>query len=406
MTTKVGCTTAGRAEASDRSIAIVTSIAYSLANFRGPLIESLVAAGWRVHALAPDYDHQSREKVKALGAEPIDFPMERAGMDPRGDLRTLFALIGQFRTLRPDVVLSYFVKPVIYGSIAARIAGVARRYALVAGLGYVFTDDGDQLGPRRRTLHFIVTRLYHAAFSSCRRVFFQNDDDIDEMVAAGAIDRSRAVRVNGTGVDLDKLSPAPPVIDPPTFLLMARLLREKGVVEYVEAARIVRARHPAVRVILLGDVDANPGALTRRTVLDWVAEGAIEWPGHVDDVHPWIEAASVYVLPSYYREGVPRSTQEAMATGRAVITTDSTGCRDTVVDGQTGFLVPVRDVPALARAMLRFVEEPRLIVEMGRASRALAEARFDVHAINRRMLAEMGIDAGLAVREDEGSAMR
>ena len=182
--------------------------------------------------------------------------------------------------------------------------------------------------------------------------------------------------------------PTPGVSPPITFLLAARLLREKGIVEYAEAARIVKSKYPDTRFILLGSVDPNPGSLNAEEVSKWVTERLLEWPGHVP-VKSWMTQASVYVLPSY-REGVPRSTQEAMAMGRAVITTDAPGCRETVVDGLNGFLVPVRDSVALAEAMMRFIKQPALIETMGKASRMLAEERFDVHKVNAIMLATMG----------------
>lgn len=359
-------------------------------NFRGPLVESLVACSVRVHALAPDYDDSTREAILALGAEPVDISLERTGMRPIRDLIDMFRLVRTLRRLRPDASFGYFIKPVIYGSLAALLAGVPRRYALVAGLGYVFTPDGAPEGLKRRLLRRLVTLLYRLAFRACDRVFFQNDEDMAHFVDDGSLERRKAVRVNGTGVDLEALRPAPLAAAPVTFLLMARLLREKGICDYAEAARRVKARHPQARFILLGSLDPNPGALRREEVEAWVAEGVIEWPGHVDDVHPWIGKAGVYVLPSYYREGVPRSTQEAMAMGRPVITTDNVGCRETVVDGVNGFLVPVRDPEALAAAMLRFIENPALIESMGRESRRLAEERFDVHKINAVMLEAMG----------------
>jgi glycosyltransferase involved in cell wall biosynthesis len=179
---------------------------------------------------------------------------------------------------------------------------------------------------------------------------------------------------------------------PITFLLMARLLREKGIGEYAAAARAVRRDHPDTRFVLLGGLDPNPHGLRAEEVQAWVDEGLLEWPGHVDDVSGVLADSSVYVLPSYYREGVPRSTQEALAAGRPVITTDSVGCRETVIDGRNGFLIPVRDVEALAGAMRRFIERPALLASMGRESHLLAEERFDVRRINAVMLGHMGIE--------------
>ena len=183
----------------------------------------------------------------------------------------------------------------------------------------------------------------------------------------------------------------PPTTKPVTFLLAACLLREKVSVEYAKAAKLIKQRHHDTRFVLLGSLDTNPGALSRDEIEAWVAEGVIEWPGHVQDMRPWLAQASVFVLPSYYREGVPRSTQEAMARARPVITTDAPGCRETVIDGKNGYLVPVRDADALAAVMERFILQPELIEKMGQASRKIAEEHFDVNKINQVILREMGI---------------
>jgi glycosyltransferase involved in cell wall biosynthesis len=296
------------------------------------------------------------------------------------------------RRLELDGVFCYFIKPVIYGSLAARAARVRHRFAMVAGLGYVYTPGSAGMSLRRRLLRWIVSRLYKLAFASCEKVFFQNKDDVDFFVSQGLVDPARPVLLAGTGVDLSRLEASPPPTRPLSFLLMARLLREKGICEYVDSARLVSRKYPNARFVLLGGIDPNPGGLTRRVVEEWAAEGVVEWHDHVEDVRPWIAASSVYVLPSY-REGKPRSTQEAMAMGRPVITTDVPGCRDTVDEGVNGFLVPARNAEALAAAMLRFIDQPDLVVSMGRESRRLAEERFDVHQINAIILEELGVQA-------------
>jgi len=373
-----------------RTVALVTSMADTLANFRGPLIADLVAAGVRVLALAPDHDDRTRNAVRTFGGEPVDFSLDRTGMHPVRDAIDGLRLAAQLRRFKPDATFCYFIKPVIYGSLAARLAGIRRRFAMVAGLGYVYTPNGLPEGLKRRALRRLASALYWAGFRACHKVFFQNQDDIDQFVDAGLVPVTKIVRINGSGVDLEQLTPAPPVTEPLTYLLMARLLREKGIYEYAEAARLVKQRHPQVRFLLLGKTDPNPGGLTEADLREWVDDGTLEWHGHVDDVRPWIAQASVYVLPSW-REGKPRSTQEAMAMGRAVITTDVPGCRDTVVEGVNGFLVPLRDPEALAAAMTRFVERTDLISSMGDASRRIASERFDVRQINRRILDEMGV---------------
>lgn len=373
-----------------RSIALISSSAYSLANFRGPLIAALAGAGVKAWALAPDFDAGSRARMTALGAEPVDIALDRAGMRPLRDLADFRRLAGTLRRLRPDATFAYFIKPVIYGSLAARRAEVPRRFALMAGMGYAFTPGEGRGGAKRALLRRVATRLLKRGLGACETVFFNNGDDLAQLAEAGLIDPAKGVVLGGTGVDLTHFAPAPPVSAPLRFLMIARLLREKGVAEYAEAARIVRAAHPAVEFHLAGDVDANPGALTRAEVAAWQAEGAIRWHGHVDDVRPLIAQSSVYVLPSW-REGKPRSTQEAMAMGRPVVTTEAVGCRDTVEEGVNGYKVPVRDPAALAAAMLRFVEAPERVATMGAESLRLAREMFDVDRINARILEALGL---------------
>lgn len=372
------------------SCAIVSSQAFSLFNFRGPLIRDLVASGVQVHALAPDYDDELRQQISSLGANPVDFQLTRTGMNPVHDVLDMLHLTALLRRLRPDVTLGYFIKPVIFGTLAAWLAGVPRRIAMIEGLGYVFSSSGSRQTWGRKLLRTLVSLLYRFSLTRAQKVIFLNKDDLAEFVDANLVDERKCVNLGGIGVDLADWPLALPINQPVTFLLAARLLREKGIVEYTEAARQVKAQYPVVRFVLLGGLDPNPSGLLQSEVESWVKEGLLEWPGHVA-VKPWLTQASVYVLPSYYREGVPRSTQEAMAMGRAVITSDAPGCRETVDEGVNGFLVPVRDVQALTNAMLRFVETPSLIGIMGRESRRLAETRFDARTINARLLKILGV---------------
>lgn len=202
----------------------------------------------------------------------------------------------------------------------------------------------------------------------------------------------QAVLLGGIGVELDHFRPAPSVLYPVTFILVARLLAQKGVHEFAAAARIVRRVHPDVRFIMVGSPDLNPGSITEADLRRWHAEGVIEWQAHTSDVRPWLARASVFVLPSWYREGVPRSIQEAMAMARPVVTTDMPGCRDTIEPGISGFLVPPRDADTLARVLMRFVESPQLIAEMGARARKRAEVLFDVRRANGLLLRTMGME--------------
>jgi hypothetical protein len=368
-----------------RSIAVISSQAFAIANFRGPLIRDLVARGVAVYALAPDYDDDIRAKVAGLGARPVDFSLSRAGLNPVRDLLDAVRLRAVLRSLAPDASLASYIKPVIYGSLAAWAAGVPARYSMIEGLGYVFIEADSQCSLRRRALRYAVSRLYKGALKTNRRVLFVNPDDRGQFLASNIVKPEQTAQIDGIGLDLDHYVPAAPVLEPVTFLLVARMLREKGVYDFVDAARVVRKRFPLVRFILVGSTDVNPGSVARATLEGWEQEGLVEWAGQVPDVRPWIARASVFVLPSY-REGLPRSSQEAMAMARPVITTDCVGCRETVVEGVNGYLVPVRRPDALAAAMMRFVEAPHLIQQMGRESRRMAEERFDVRAINRQIL--------------------
>jgi glycosyltransferase involved in cell wall biosynthesis len=373
-----------------KSCAIISSQAFSLYNFRGPLISEMTSRGVKVYALAPDYDEASRKEIISLGAIPVEYGLVRTGMNPLRDSLDMLRLAYKLHRLQPDVSLGYFVKPVIFGTVAAWLAGVPRRLAMIEGLGYVFSFSVKNKSIRRKFLRWLVSNLYKLSLSRAEKVIFLNDDDVSEFVSNGLVKHSKVIKLGGIGVDLMDWPLTISIKKPVTFLLAARLLLEKGIVEFAESARLIKMHLPEVRFVILGGLDPNPGGLRRDQIQTWVSEGLLEWPGHVA-VKSWLAQCSVFVLPSYYREGVPRSTQEAMAMGRAVITTDAPGCRETVDDGVNGFLIPVRDVPSLVNAMLRFVENPELIDKMGRESRRIAESRFDMKAINNRLLNILGV---------------
>lgn len=375
-----------------RSIAVISSQAFSIVNFRGPLIRELVARGIVVYALAPDFDDDARARVVGLGARPVDYSLSRTGLNPLRDLLDVVRLRGVLRRLAPDASLAHYIKPVIYGSLAAWAAGIPARYSMIEGLGYVFIEDGTPLSLRRWALRYVVSRLYKLAIKTNRRVLFLNPDDLGYFLAGNTVTPEQAMQIDGIGLDLDYYAPVPAVLQPVTFLLIARMLREKGVYDFIAAARTVKRRFPNVCFMLVGGTDPNPGSVERADLESWEREGLVQWAGQVPDVRPWIARASVFVLPSY-REGVPRSNQEAMAMERPVITTDCVGCRETVVDGVNGYLVPVRSPDALAATMMRFIESPDLIQRMGREGRRIAKARFDVRAINRRILEILDLGA-------------
>jgi len=370
------------------NFAIIGNVAFSLVNFRGPLIEDIVARGHRVFTLAPDFDEATKDAVRALGAEPVDYSLSRTGLNPTRDFADCMRLYRTLRRLNIDCVLSYAIKPIIYGTLAARLIGIPGRFVLIAGLGYAFINNG-RFSLRKVAIHHTARWLYRLALPQAEKIFVQNPDDAEELARLDLSSQEKIIRVNGTGVDLEAWKPAPPVLSPITFTFVGRLLRDKGVLEFVEAARNVKAEYPQARFLLVGGLDDNPESIREKDVEGWVREGVLEWPGHVP-VQPFLEQTSVFVLPSY-REGVPRSTQEAMAMARPVITTDAAGCRETVIDGLNGFLIPPRNPEALAAAMRKFIAAPELIATMGAESRKLAEERFDVRKVNAAMIEAMGL---------------
>lgn len=367
---------------------LIAGFPESLLHFRGPLISALKAKGLQVHVAAPDVPlgAEVRTKLEMQGLVVHSIPLRRTGMNPLADLMTLLSLLRLMRSIRPVYVMGYTIKPVIYGSMAAWLARVPKRFALITGLGYAFQGES-----QRGALRSLVQRLYALALGRAHKVFFQNPDDEALFRKAGILAPwIPSCVVNGSGVDLAQYAVAPLPKYPVHFLLIARLLGDKGVREYAEAAGRVRGRHPEVLCSLAGWIDSNPDAIAKAELDTWVAVGALEYLGRLSDVRPAIGASSVYVLPSY-REGTPRTVLEAMAMGRAVITTDAPGCRETVVDGDNGFLVPVKSVEALERAMQCFIDDPALAQRMGQRSRQMAENKYDVHKVNAVMLREMGI---------------
>ena len=373
-----------------KRILVVASYAPSLRNFRGALIDALLHHGHAVHVAAPDLttDPALRVWLEERGVICHNVPLARTGLNPLVDLRSLIALIRLMRHIKPDVFLGYTIKPVIWGLLAARLAGVPRRVALITGLGYAFT--GVQRG-LRALIKNIARLLYGLALRRATLVFFQNPDDRDDFTRMGILSSNIPVElVAGSGVDIGHFAEQSFSSGPTRFLLIARLLGDKGIREYAKAAQTLRARWPDAEFHLVGGTDLNPDGIPEKEVAQWHSDGHIIWHGAVSDVRLAIADAHVYVLPSY-REGTPRTVLEAMAIGRAVVTTDAPGCRQTVEPGRNGFLVPVRDVVALVDAMEHFLLDPTLIPSMGAESRRIAEKRYDVKLVNAAMLKAMDL---------------
>jgi len=370
-------------------VLILSSFAFSLVNFRGKLIETMLRLGHEVVACAPDHDPEVREWLERRGARYRCIEMARAGMNPLADVALCWRYGEAIRVERPDVILAYTQKPIIYGGLAARVFGKARFYALVTGLGYVFSPVADE----RRLLRKAVSALYRVGIKRARAIFVFNSDDARMMEEHRIVEPgTRVTQVAGSGIDLAHFRAEPLPEGPTVFLMIARLMRDKGVIEYAEAARSLKAEYPDAIFRLLGRLDdKNPTGIAENDLSSWINEGVIEYFAETRDVRPLLASSSVFVLPSYYREGLPRTLLEAMATGRALVTSDLPGCRETVRLGVNGLLVPPRDVLALTDAMRLFLADPALAARFGEQSRRFAAERFDVELVNRDLLTAMNL---------------
>lgn len=386
----IGSPSTARAPRPERGrVAIVGNV--DIVKFRGWLIEDLSAQGYRVFALAPSLGDADLARLDAAGAEFHPIGLERTGLNPFQDIRHILGLAAVIRSLRVDVVLAHSTKALMLGCLAARLARVPRIYGIVEGLGYAF-GQGREL--KRRLVRGVLGPMMKSALGACDGVFVLNSDDRDYLVGLGIMSPLQTVtRINGTGLDLDLFAHVPVEPKPARFLLIARLIRDKGVFEYVEAARLVKTKHPEARFRVLGPIDDHPGGIGRDQIAAWEREGLIEYLGVTADVRPVLADCSVFVLPTFYREGLPRTIMEAMALGRAVVATDIAGCRDAVAEGVSGLLVPTRSAPSLAAALMSLVEDPRRVEEMGREGRRRAELLFAAKSVNAVMIAAMGFDA-------------
>lgn len=369
-------------------VVVVGSLPESLINFRGEMLKEMVSLGHEVYALSPEADPELIASLNNIGVKHKAISLCRTSVNPFRDIITVIQLIVILKRLAPQYFLAYTIKPVIYGGIAARIARVQSVYAMITGLGYAFTGTG----VRSKFIGLLVRGLYRHALCRANRIFFQNPESIDTFISNNIIkDREQAVLIDGSGVDLERFSPA----EFPTelsFLMISRLLRDKGVVEYVDAAREIKKKYPKIKFHLVGWIDDSPASISKDELDSWIGEGVIEYWGKQEDVRPAIASSSVFCLPSYYPEGIPRTLLEALSMGRPVITTDMPGCRATVKSESNGFLVRPRSPSDLRDAMMRFVLNPDLAVAMGNESRYLAESKFDVRKINRVIIKTMGLD--------------
>lgn len=367
---------------------MVGTVASSFYGFRADLIRTLLKKGHQVYAFTSEYTAEDLKKIEQLGAIPITYTLNRGGLNPLADIIATYQLSKKIKTINPDLVFSYFSKPVIFGTLAAKLAKAPRIIGMLEGLGYTFTEQPEGLSKKTQLIKKIQVFLYKIVLPQLDQLIFLNPDDPKDLLEKHAIHVKNVEVLGGIGLNLQDYpyQPLSNIHLPLKFLFIGRLLKEKGIHEFVQAAKLVKEKYPETEFTVLGAIDhANLGALSEAELHQLIQTNIIHYPGHVSKVSDWIAENHIFVLPSY-REGVPRSTQEAMAIGRAIITTDVPGCRETVVDGVNGFLVPKWNPEALAEKMIYFIENPEQVSLMGAASYEIAKEKFDANVVNKRLI--------------------
>ena len=373
-----------------KTLALLGKNAQHVLAFRGSLIRAAQASGHRVIALTSPASARARHRLHEAGVEHFDTPLRGGTISPLRDLQFQTMVSDILKAQRVDALLAYNPKCIAFGPIAARRAGVKNVAALVTGLGFAFT--GRSLA--RRCVRFFSTRLYKRSLAACDAVFFQNQIDRDELAALGVlanVPNARVHMIAGSGVDLD-FFPAQPVPTQTLFLMISRPLKDKGVAEFAQACKIVRASNPAIRCTLICAWDDNPSSFTRADIARWAQDGCFNVVDEVEDVRPHLGACTTFVLPSY-REGTSKVVLEAMATGRAIISTDAIGCRDPIEPGVNGLLVATHSATELAAAMLELANNPARNSAMGAASRRIAQEKYNAKSIDAAILHALNLDA-------------
>ncbi|MGD9678855.1 MAG: glycosyltransferase family 4 protein [Vulcanibacillus sp.] len=359
-------------------ILVFAGFSKSLIHFRKELLSEMVVLGNTVIAIGPESGYE--DQLKAIGVEFHQIEFDRLSLNPLSDIQLIVNLVKLMKIVKPDLYFGYTIKPVIYGSIAAYLSGIKKRYSMVTGLGSVFIEGKE----KKKYVKSIVKMLYKVGFGFNDKVFFQNTDDIEDMVKMKLIKREKCIQVNGSGVNLDYYSLSElPKND--IFLFIGSLMRDKGIMQYLKASEMVKKKYPKAEFWIVGPKDSRISGISDETLNHYIEKEYIKYFGETDDVRPFLDKCRYYVLPSY-REGTPRSVLEAMATGRPIITTDSPGCRETVKNGVNGFLVPIKNHVVLVEKMCWMIENPKEVSRMSKGSYEIVKNKYDVQGVNRQML--------------------
>jgi glycosyltransferase involved in cell wall biosynthesis len=372
-----------------KKIIFVANAAFTITNFRNELIKSLKDKNYEVIVACPPFcplsgNINASESLKKIGVVHYPIHLSRSGTNPISEIKLFISLANLFKTEQPDIVLNYTIKPTIYGSLAAKIFSNAKIYSTITGIGYLFTSRSF----KSKLLGLIIKSQYYVALKTNNIVFFQNNDDLTLFKKKGFLNNVKTKIINGSGVNLDEFKTLKSSKETNSFIMIARILKDKGVLEYIEAARSVKKNFPNTKFTLLGPLDDNPESFSLTDIESWQNEGVIDYVSAQKNVRPFLAKSQVFVLPSY-REGTPRSVLEAMAMEMPIITTNAPGCKETVVDGKNGFLVEVKNTVQLANAMEKFILEKDLVSKMGAVSLKIAQEKYDVNIVNQSILAEI-----------------
>lgn len=366
-------------------VAVISSHTQSLFLYRMDMMQAFLQEGHEILAIGPDNELEWQNKFAEKGISYRSFPVQRNGINPLKDLKTLKTLTKIIQEERPQKVFAYQAKSIVYGSIATKMNKIEEFYPLFAGLGSIFRAESF----KNKLIRIVMREQYKLACKNSKYIFFHNVDDKNEFLDQKVTQEDKTKVINGSGVNLDYFYPT---IQPSTatFLFVGRLIKDKGIVEYLKACEIIKGKYPDVRCLLVGPFDSNPTALKPEELEPFLNKKTIEYFGEQEDVRPYVEQISTFVLPSYH-EGTPKTILEAMAMKKSIITTDAPGCRETVKDNFNGYLVSVRSIEELVHAMEKLILNPSLSVEMGEMSLKIAREKYDVRIINKSIMEVMNL---------------